>query len=253
MSLLKIDNLSKHFGGLRALDKINLTIEAGKLHSIIGPNGAGKTTLLCAISGLYRPTEGRVLFNGRDVTKQRVDKRVSLGITRTFQSTILFKEKTVIENIIIGSHLHTSETFVGSLLGIPTARKEKLKTEQRAVEIAESMGLADWSDKLASELPHGLQRNLGVCIGLATDPELLMLDEPVTGMNPTEIATMMELIGKIKDRGITIILVEHNMKAVMGLSDSITVLSYGEKIAEGSPAEIQNNRDVVEAYLGGDS
>ena len=115
------------------------------------------------------------------------------------------------------------------------------------------MGLADWSDKLASELPHGLQRNLGVCIGLATDPELLMLDEPVTGMNPTEIATMMELIGKIKDRGITIILVEHNMKAVMGLSDSITVLSYGEKIAEGSPAEIQNNRDVVEAYLGGDS
>lgn len=253
MPLLEIENLSKNFGGLRALNRANLTVESGRIHSIIGPNGAGKTTLLRIISGIYRPSEGRILFKGMDVTKHRADKRVGLGISRTFQSSILFRERTVIENIIIGCHLQTKESYVGSFLGLPSARKARSDTRERALEIAESMGLSDWKNRLAKELPHGLQRNLGVCIGLATNPELLMLDEAVTGMNPTEIASMMGLIERIKSRGITIILVEHNMKAVMGLSDTITVLSYGEKIAEGSPEEIQNNKDVIETYLGVDT
>lgn len=252
MALLEIQKLSKRFGGLKALHTIDLTVDTGKIHAIIGPNGAGKTTLLNVISGLYRPTEGRILFNGKDMTKRRADKRVGLGIARTFQGSVLFREKTVLENIIIGSHLQTMEGFWGSCLSTSRARRAEMNTKKWALEVAESMGLADWGDKLAKELPHGLQRTLGVCIALATKPRLLMLDEPVAGMNPTEIAVMMNLIVRVRDRDVTIILVEHNMKAVMGLSDMITVLSYGEKIAEGSPEEIRNNRSVIEAYLGSD-
>jgi branched-chain amino acid transport system ATP-binding protein len=250
MALLEVQKMSKRFGGLRALSAVDLSIETGQIHSIIGPNGAGKTTLLNVISGFFPPTEGRVVFNGSDLTKQKVHQRVERGVARTFQGSVLLREKTVLENIIMGCHQQTKESFWGSFLGISSARKAEIDSKERALELAGSMGLVGWEDKLAKELPHGLQRILGLCIALATKPSLLMLDEPVTGMNAIEIAVMMNLIRKIRDSGITIVLVEHNMKAVMGLSDRITVLSYGEKIAEGSPGEIRTDRNVVEAYLG---
>jgi branched-chain amino acid transport system ATP-binding protein len=250
MAFLEVHKMSKRFGGLRALSGVDLNIETGQIHSIIGPNGAGKTTLLNVISGILSPTEGKVLFNGRDLTKHKVHKRVGLGVARTFQGSVLLREKTVLENIIIGCHQQTKESFWGSFLGVQSARKAELDSRKKALKMAESTGLAGWEDKFAKELPHGLQRILGLCIALATKPTLLMLDEPVTGMNATEIAVMMNLIRKIRDEGVTIVLVEHNMKAVMGLSDRITVLSYGEKIAEGSPEEIRADRHVIEAYLG---
>ncbi len=250
MAFLEVQRMSKRFGGLRALSGVDLSVESGQIHSIIGPNGAGKTTLLNVISGIFPPTEGRVVFKGGDLTKHKVHRRVGLGMARTFQGSVLLREKTVLENIIIGCHQQTKESFWGSFLGIPSARQAETDTKNRALEEAKSMGLAGWEDKFAKDLPHGLQRILGLCIALATKPSLLMLDEPVAGMNATEIAVMMNLIRKIRDDRVTIILVEHNMRAVMGLSDRITVLSYGEKIAEGSPDEIRADRNVVEAYLG---
>ena len=250
MAILEVQKMSKRFGGLRALSKVDLSVETGQIFSIIGPNGAGKTTLLNVISGILSPSEGRIFFNGKDLTKRRVHKRVELGVARTFQGSVLLREKTVIDNLIVGFHQQTKESFWGSFLGIQSARKAESDTREKALELAESTGLAGWEDKCAKDLPHGLQRILGLCIALATKPSLLMLDEPVTGMNASEIGVMMNLIRKIRDDGITIVLVEHNMKAVMGLSDRITVLSYGEKIAEGSPEEIRADRNVIEAYLG---
>jgi branched-chain amino acid transport system ATP-binding protein len=250
MVFLKVHKMSKRFGGLRALSGVDLSVDSGQIHSIIGPNGAGKTTLLNLISGFFPPTEGKILFNGKDLTKYRIHKRVGLGVARTFQGSVLLREKTVLENIIIGLHQQTKESFWGSFLGTRSARKAELDAREKAIEMVESTGLAGWEDKFAKDLPHGLQRILGLCIALATKPSLLMLDEPVTGMNPTEIGIMMNLIRKIRDDGVTIVLVEHNMKAVMGLSDRITVLSYGEKIAEGTPEEIRADRNVIEAYLG---
>ena len=250
MAFLEVQTMSKRFGGLRALSRVDLSIETGQIHSIIGPNGAGKTTLLNVISGFLPPTEGKILFKGKDLTKYRIHKRVGLGVARTFQGSVLLREKTVLENIIIGCHQQTEESFWGSFLGISSARQAESDNRERASDLARSMGLAGWEDKFAKELPHGLQRILGLCIALATRPSLLMLDEPVTGMNATEITVLMNLIRKIRDDGVTIVLVEHNMKAVMGLSDRITVLSYGEKIAEGTPEEIRADRQVIEAYLG---
>ena len=252
MAFLEVHKMSKRFGGLRALSGVDLNVDAGQIHSIIGPNGAGKTTLLNVVSGFFPPTEGRVVFKGMDLTKRRIHQRVALGVARTFQGSVLLREKTVLENIIIGHHQQTKETFWGSFLGVQSARKAELDSREKALKLAEFTGLAGWEDKFAKDLPHGLQRILGLCIALATRPSLLMLDEPVTGMNATEIGVMMNLIRKIRDDGITIVLVEHNMKAVMGLSDRITVLSYGEKIAEGTPEEIRADRNVIEAYLGGE-
>jgi branched-chain amino acid transport system ATP-binding protein len=250
MALLEVQKMSKHFGGLRALSGVDLSIEPGQIYSIIGPNGAGKTTLLNVVSGFFPPTEGKVVFKGSNLTKRKIHQRVGLGVARTFQGSVLLREKTVLENIIIGCHQQTRESFWGSFLGLSSARQAESDNRERASELARSMGLAGWEDKFARELPHGLQRILGLCIALATRPSLLLLDEPVTGMNATEITVMMNLIRKIRDDGVTIVLVEHNMKAVMGLSDRITVLSYGEKIAEGSPEEIRADRHVIEAYLG---
>jgi ABC-type branched-subunit amino acid transport system ATPase component len=250
MPLISISNLQKRFGGLVALDKLDITIESGTIHSIIGPNGAGKSTFINVVSGALAATRGNITFNGMNITGYSMERRVRMGLARTFQAGVLLRERSVLENVIMGCGIRTGETLWGSLIGSKNANRAAAETRHKAMEMVAFMGLAGWEKNIAKDLPHGLQRALGISIALSTNPQLLMLDEPLTGMNTTEITTMMGKIKDIRDRGTTIILVEHNMKAVMGLSDRITVLSYGEKIGEGKPDEIKTNKEVIEAYLG---
>jgi branched-chain amino acid transport system ATP-binding protein len=252
MALLDIQKVSMHFGGLKAIQDLDFVMEAGEIRGLIGPNGAGKTTLFNVISGVYIPTYGKFFFKGQDITKLRPHATARLGIIRTFQATTLYKHFTVLRNVMLGCHLYSHYNFFGSLFGTPGSLRHERENEQKSLEILEFLGLATIKDELAINLPHGHQRALGIAIALAAQPVLLMLDEPVTGMNPEESAAMMKLIRKIRDRGITILLIEHDMRVVMGICEKITVLNFGEKIAEGTPQEIQNNSDVHEAYLGGE-
>jgi branched-chain amino acid transport system ATP-binding protein len=250
--LLDIQKVSMHFGGLKAIQDLDFVMEQGEIRGLIGPNGAGKTTLYNVISGVYIPTKGRFFFKGQDITKLRPHATAKLGIIRTFQGTVLYKHFTVLRNVMMGCHLHSGYSFFGGVFNTPSTRRHERENEARSMEILEFLGLAKFKDELAINLPHGHQRALGIAIGLAAQPLLLMLDEPVTGMNPEESAAMMKLIQKIRDRGITILLIEHDMKVVMGICEKITVLNFGQKIAEGTPQEILNNSDVHEAYLGGE-
>lgn len=251
MHLLEIKKVSKYFGGLKAIDNLDLVVDQGEIRGLIGPNGAGKSTLYNVISGVHRPTSGRVIFKGEDVTGHKPHKMTEMGLVRTFQATTLFKNFSVLKNVLAGCHLYSKVNFWGALLNTPGTAKKQRGSEEKALEILEFMGLLEYRDELALNLPHGHQRVLGVGIALAAEPELLMVDEPVTGMNDEETGVMMGIIRKIHNRGITILLIEHDMKVVMGLCEKITVLNFGEKIAEGSPDEIKENPDVHEAYLGG--
>ena len=252
MALLDIQKVSMHFGGLKAIRELDFAVQQGEIRGLIGPNGAGKTTLFNVISGIYLPTRGRFFFQGQDITRLRPHGTAKLGIIRTFQAITLFKHFSVLRNVMVGCHLHSHYSFFGSLLGTPNSLRHERENEARSMEILEFMGLARYKDELAMNLPHGHQRALGISIALAGQPSLLMLDEPVTGMNPEESAAMMKLIHRIRDRGITILLIEHDMKVVMGVCERITVLNFGEKIAEGTPEEIRKDPDVHEAYLGGE-
>jgi branched-chain amino acid transport system ATP-binding protein len=250
LALLKVEKLSKYFGGLNALTELELDVSPLEILGIIGPNGAGKTTLFNLITGFLTPTSGRIIFAGEYINGLRTDQIARRGITRTFQTSILYMQASCFENVLMGFHMHYRQAKWKAFLHTRTACEEESVAKRKAIEILEFMGLAQLKDELASNLPHGQQRVLGICIALATTPKLLLLDEPATGMNLKETAALMKQIKQLRDRDITIVLVEHNMRAIMNLCDRIVVLNYGQKIAEGSPHEIRGNPQVIEAYLG---
>jgi len=251
MALLETIDLVKSFGGLIAVNRINFRLEAGRIVSIIGPNGAGKTTLFNTLTGLYRPDQGRILFNGHSLVGLRPDQIAARGMARTFQNIRLFGEMTVIENILVGMHVHLRQSPLQTLLRLPAFRKEEREAEHRAVALMHAVGLAGAGNELATNLPYGGQRRLEIARALAADPLLLLLDEPAAGMNPQETEEMTRLFRTIRDeRGITILLIEHDMRVVMNISEHICVMDYGEKIAEGTPAEIRADARGIEAYLG---
>jgi branched-chain amino acid transport system ATP-binding protein len=250
MALLMIRKISKSFGGLNVLRLLDLDVFDSEIVGLIGPNGAGKTTLLNVISGFLRPTSGKVIFRNMEITGLEPDQVVRKGIVRTFQASTLFMGSSVFGNVFTACHANYRTGIWQAFVHSSAVRKEEEALKQKAVEILEFMNLASIKDEIAANLPHGHQRVLGICIALAANPQLLMLDEPATGMNPQETLVIVNLIRRIRDRGIAIIMVEHDMRAIMTVCDRVIVLNYGSKIAEGLPEEISTNKEVIEAYLG---
>ena len=250
MALLEIKGLTKHFGGLSALNNLDLTVKKGEIVGLIGPNGAGKTTAFNVIMGTFAPSKGKVLFKGKDITGLKPHIIVQKGLVRSFQRTILFSEMTILQNILLGFHLAARTGFWGCLFNTASTRNRQKMAFEKAEEIADFMGLGNIKSQYAKNLPHGNQRLLGVAIALATNPDLILMDEPVTGMNAEETDSMMGKIRQIRDRGVTILLVEHDMRLVMNICERLCVLDFGTKIAEGSPEQICKNREVITAYLG---
>ena len=247
--LFRAEAVSKHFGGLKALEEVDLAVERGTIHSVIGPNGAGKTTFFNCITGIHPPTSGRIHLADRDITGLPAHRVTRLGLARTFQNIRIFKQMTTLENVMVGRHPRTRAGWFRAILRLPAAREER-EIRERARSILEFVGLGSVADFGADTLPYGHQRRLEIARAMATDPQILLLDEPAAGMNPEETSQLMDLIREIRGQGLTVVLIEHDMKVVMGVSDRVTVIDYGEKIAEGSPAEVKANAKVIAAYLG---
>jgi branched-chain amino acid transport system ATP-binding protein len=250
MPLLEAIKVTRYFGGLAAVDGVSFHCEEGEILGIIGPNGAGKTTLFNLLSGFLRLSHGDIIYRGKSIKGLKPHKIARKGIVRTFQQSNVYRMETVLTNVLLASRLQDRVGFWGTIFNLPSYRKEEIEKERRAMEIIRAIGLDENKYTLAGNLSHGQQRCLGIAMALACNPKLLLLDEPVCGLGIEETAVIMDRIREIRERGITVILVEHQMRMVMNICDRIIVLNFGQKIAEGTPDEIKSNRKVIEAYLG---
>ncbi|MGE5544285.1 MAG: ABC transporter ATP-binding protein [Bacillota bacterium] len=250
MAILEVKNVSQEFGGLLALDRLSITVEKGEIFGLIGPNGAGKTTLFNLITGIYRPSSGELLFEGRPIGGLRPHRIAEAGVGRTFQNIRLFKKLSALDNVRVGMHSVSQAGFISALLHTPWAMRKERITLEKSMALLDMVGLGDKAIELAGSLPYGEQRRLEIARAMALEPSLILLDEPAAGMNATEKEELLGLIRKIREMGVTVLLVEHDMNVVMNICHRIAVLDYGRKIAEGAPEQIKNDERVIESYLG---